>query len=258
LVFRFITYYHYEVYLGLLLLVFAWLASEYSSKNRWKNAGIILLSGMVLGWGALVSSKVIFLVFIFPVAALIGKNMMRLIYWPALLLGVLLVLTPWWVRNDRCFQKWIPLTTNGGFNLYVANNPYTNTKGFSNPSGNPGVPEVPGYESAVWIEAALDYMKKNPIETLERMAIRFIRFFNPHYGDQVPLILLFFIAIFRAIRAPRILRNTTFFFMLFIPISFLFLHTLFHYEFRYILPVWPVMAWIAVVGVSGWKEQNTA
>ena len=45
----------------------------------------------------------------------------------ALAFGILLVMVPWTVRNAKCFGEFIPLTTNGGINLYIGNNALATT-----------------------------------------------------------------------------------------------------------------------------------
>jgi hypothetical protein len=254
LVFRFIVYYHYEVFLGWLLITFAWIVTEPLQDSRWTGIVGALAGGLTLGAASLVASKAAVLALTYP-AALAGRNARRVwLLWPTLLLGMLIVLVPWWVRNIACLDEWIPFTSNGGINLYIANNPYASTKGYHFPRGEPGVPDAPFHESSVWTRAALEYMRSNPAQTLERMAIRSARFFNPHYGDQFPLILLFLYALYRGFRSGRIFARAGFRMMVCIPFVFLLVHTIFHYEFRYILPVWPAMAWISVVGLAGWRS----
>jgi hypothetical protein len=40
--------------------------------------------------------------------------------------GVVLVMMPWWARNAAAFDAFVPVSTNGGVNLYIGNNPRAN------------------------------------------------------------------------------------------------------------------------------------
>src|SRR5262249_22760155 len=51
-----------------------------------------------------------------------GSRSRRFLALTAVAVGVLLVLAPWAYRNYRIFGVVVPISTNGGYNLYLGNN----------------------------------------------------------------------------------------------------------------------------------------
>jgi hypothetical protein len=41
-----------------------------------------------------------------------------------------------------------------------------------------------------------------------------------------------------------------------IPLVFMAVHSVFHYEFRYVIPVWPALAWAGAHAFAGWPRQT--
>lgn len=84
-----------------------------------------LMTGLVAGMAAL--TRPTFLPML-PVAALLAiftapSRTRGLLYGVLLLVGGMMLLGPWWVRNERVFHRFIPATTHGGYTLYLGNNP---------------------------------------------------------------------------------------------------------------------------------------
>ncbi len=153
------------------------------------------------------------------------------------------------------FGEIIPLTSNGGINLYIANNPDA-TGGYMNVEAG----GHPFYDSAHFRRLALTYMLENPGLTALRMLKKAIMFFNPHYGDQVPGVFLFAVALVRFLRKKAWLHDVEGLWFITMPFVFMTIHSVFHYEFRYILPVWPMLVWVGAHAFTGWnvKESEAA
>jgi len=84
-----------------------------------------IAAGLVLGFAALAQPSIMF----FP-AVLLCYEILQHRPWRAtaaglatLLLGMALVVAPWSARNTRVFGEFLLITSNGGDNLYRANNP---------------------------------------------------------------------------------------------------------------------------------------
>ena len=89
--------------------------------------------------------------------------------WKFLLIQVsitFLILLPWGIRNYRLFQSFVPVSTNGGVNLYIGNNP--RAKGtYTNPVDVFAQNEAES--SSFYTKMAIDYILNNPVETILRM-----------------------------------------------------------------------------------------
>jgi hypothetical protein len=117
----------------------------------------------------------------------------------ALVIGLVFAVAPLTIRNARMTGTFIPLTTGGGINLYIGNNP--NANGFyAVPSYNNeplgGTPEVqhermrrfaestegrelsPGEISSFWTREALRYIAAEPGASAKLAFRKFLYFFN--------------------------------------------------------------------------------
>jgi tetratricopeptide (TPR) repeat protein len=102
----------------------------------------------------------------------------------ALTLGTLLVLAPIAVRNHRASGDWIPLTYQGGLNLWIGNNPQADGMSASLPgftswrnedveallSREYGRPLSPGEQDAHFRRLALDFFRESPGKALALLA----------------------------------------------------------------------------------------
>ena len=143
LTFRFTTYYQYELPIGFALLcsftiLFGREAPGHdhdarSADFRPRDLLRIAAAGLVAGAAALVSPRILAATLPFGIRFYLAGGSRRLARaLPAFLIGVALVLTPWTIRNYRCYGEFIPTTSNGGINLYIANNPHS-TGGYHMP-----------------------------------------------------------------------------------------------------------------------------
>jgi hypothetical protein len=97
-----------------------------------------------------------------------------------------LVLLPWEMRNYNIWHHIVPVSTNGGINLYIGNNPQAN--------GGYVIPESDSMWRKLMAEpneakrdlkatrAALDWIKANPLAFLKLVPIKFARFWVFDYS----------------------------------------------------------------------------
>jgi len=255
LVFRFTAFCHYEVFLAFGLIVFSWMVFRGNRMvDESRRAGYLLLigSGLLFGYLSLFASKVVVLLIVLPVLQLLSGRKRHAIRTSLVVIFSLLVIGVWTTRNLVLFGEFIPLTSNGGINLYIANNPDA-TGGYMNVETG----GYPLHDGAHFTRLALAYMLENPGITILRMLKKAGLFFNPHYADQFPMMLLFAVALVRFFRKKRWLFDMEGLWFITMPFVFMTIHSVFHYEFRYILPVWPALAWVGAHAFTGWNIRNS-
>lgn len=134
----------------------------------------------------------------------IGRNLLR--FSAALIIGLIFAIVPLTIRNARMTGKFVPLTTGGGINFYIGNNPRAN--GFYSvpfyrdmPLG--GTPEVqqermrmlaesdltrklsPGEVSSFWTKETLRYIASEPGKSAALTFRKFLYFFNRYERASV-------------------------------------------------------------------------
>jgi hypothetical protein len=114
----------YEILLALVLLLSCRLAISIADGDR-RSAAALVGIGALLGVGALVKPICLLVPVLFAMTWwLLGANLVRAIGRAALVVIVmLLVISPWTLRNYRVLHAFVPISTNGGTTLYAANNP---------------------------------------------------------------------------------------------------------------------------------------
>lgn len=143
--------------------------------------GRTALLGLLIGYGS--SVRTVLLVFplvLFVWYAVISRRPLRVLAHLALVLLIQAsVLAPWAYRNARVFGQFVPISTNGGYNLYLGHNPAA-TGGFN----SVGLPRPPGDPDEVardrWYrEQAIAYIRSNPGRlvpiTAKKMVYLFMR-----------------------------------------------------------------------------------
>ncbi|MES1255815.1 MAG: glycosyltransferase family 39 protein [Acidobacteriota bacterium] len=114
----------YEILLALVLLLSCRLAFRVTTVHA-SSVPTLLAIGALLGCGALLKPICLLLPVLFAVAWwLIDGSLLRAAGRAALVVVVmLLVISPWTLRNYRVLHAFVPISTNGGTTLYSANNP---------------------------------------------------------------------------------------------------------------------------------------
>ena len=93
-----------------------------SDDNDWRWAGA---AGLVAGALTLVRAEFIVLVLLLPLLALVRRPpQIRAAALPALavVLGAVLVIAPWTIRNASALDRFVPVSTGGGKTLYIGTN----------------------------------------------------------------------------------------------------------------------------------------
>lgn len=248
LLFRYTTYYQYEVLLAGLTALSAALLFRGAH-----DAGTIrgVAAGVLLGAAAVVSPRVLVFVPLVAAAALAGSRRASLRTTAGVVVGLAVVLVPWTARNYRCFGEVIVTTSNGGINLYIANNEHA-TGGYYLPPDDvrPGHPLT---DSGAWTREALEYVRRHPAQTAARTVVKAARFWNPHFGDQFLVALLLVSGWVRFWRSrPRVAPETAW--VLAAPFAMMLVHMVFFVQPRYMIPVLPFVCVVAGAGVGGWRS----
>ena len=112
-------------------------------------------------------------------------------------LFMILTVSPWTVRNYSVHGKFIPVSTNGGVNLWIGNNPNA-TGDWIDPSDYRTPAASTEYEiDREYYNEALRYISSNPGRAIVLALKKFIILWNPypHYFDQIPFWIIIFFAI---------------------------------------------------------------
>jgi 4-amino-4-deoxy-L-arabinose transferase-like glycosyltransferase len=139
--------------------------------HRLPNSVRYLAAGLTIGAAALVRS----LLLMFPVVMLPYLNRIApsrrklVVYWFSIVIGVMIVVAPWMIRNGQRVGRAI-ISTNGGVNLYIGNNPLAGG-GFTPPDSSliimaPGNREA--YYDRLGYQLAGDYIIQYPFVFFKR------------------------------------------------------------------------------------------
>ncbi|HEX6790217.1 MAG TPA: hypothetical protein VF247_02815, partial [Candidatus Krumholzibacteria bacterium] len=267
LVFRFTVYTQYEIPFAFLLFASGFLVFyrvRGVGGRRWGlpsapgvlDAVQLVAAGIALGLATLTTARGFPMFFILS-ACFYLKGRWRYVVRALvpLTVGLLLIIIPWTARNHRCYGEWIVATTNGGLNFLVGNNPYAEL-GYRTPPADV-MPAAPRYQSDVYMHAALDYIKAHPGTTAWRVIARMVKFWNPHYADQVVIYLLFFLGLVRMARA-RSLLDPDRLWLVTLPFMIMAIHAAFYVQVRYVIPALPCIALVAAAALTGWRTPSPA
>jgi hypothetical protein len=87
-----------------------------------------------------------------------------------------LVMTPWLIRNHSLFGLWVPVSTSGGANLWMGNNPAT-TGFYQEPPARPaGVNEA--QQDRALKDLAVDYIAREPVSFAVRTLVKAARLYE--------------------------------------------------------------------------------
>ncbi|MBL6962735.1 MAG: glycosyltransferase family 39 protein [Bacteroidetes bacterium] len=101
--------------------------------------------------------------------------------WSVIGLVLILLVSPWTIRNYLVFGKFVPVSTNGGFALLIGNNPHAEGRFYLHEdffrdveknSNEAGYSKIAG-------KMALDYMSSNPVQVIQRIPVKFFYLFWP-------------------------------------------------------------------------------
>lgn len=238
--------------------------------ERGSSVWLRMVTGILLGLCALTRESGVLVLFGFLIwLVLVHKNVARsLKRWWLLALFALITISPWTIRNYFVFKKLVPITTNGGINFYMGNNPRAtgafrweippattwnkeSTNGFFETQAN-----------SLGYKYGLQFIRDNPGQFLKLVAKRAFYLLQPPYwvihfqeskaetiSKIVWLVMYLVLFVFAFIISPFYLRFEPKLLMLFfITIFMLALPYLITYgAMRYCLPMIPFMAMVSAV-----------
>jgi hypothetical protein len=172
----------YEILLALLICTALALLRATSVPNQIREGfapvGLGALSGVLVGLAILVQNKALI---VLPVMVYLALRMGR----PTLLgqlIGLVLTLLPWALRNQIVLGNPLPFTKNGPVNIWIGNNPDQTLGGFMDPP-----PLPPGSHS--YIDATARFIISQPEASFSLLLRRLTRLLEPSYiyPDVLPI-----------------------------------------------------------------------
>jgi 4-amino-4-deoxy-L-arabinose transferase-like glycosyltransferase len=170
-----------------------------------------------------------------------------------------LTVTPWALRNYVLFGKFVPLTSQGGFNLWIANNPVADGTGVGEKYlPVPQVDALPEVErDRAYQKLALQYISENPSHFAKLLILRPIFFWHLSYHGEglaeVAFLLVYLPLLALAalgVRAAWLANRDATLLLLLVPLSLTIVHSIFLPVGRYRLPVELTLCMLAGVGAN--------
>jgi len=135
-----------------------------------------LLAGAIFGLACLVRPQLLPLpaAFVFLLLGAGRPFRKTLLTLAGVYAALVIVLLPWTLRNYRAFGHFVFVSTNGGGNLLIGNNPWANGAYVDRPEFAAIVGTGNEYEQDRRAGSyAIDYMRKHPVETVKRWPSKF-------------------------------------------------------------------------------------
>lgn len=164
----------YEILLALLICATLVLLQATSVSplphGRLTSICVGVITGVLAGLAILVQNKALIVIPVFLYLALrMGRRTAA-----GQLLGLIVTLAPWTLRNFFILGTALPTTKNGPVNIWIGNNPDQVLGGFMDPP-----PLPPG--STGYIDAALRFIVSQPEASFSLLLRRFMRLLEPTY-----------------------------------------------------------------------------
>jgi 4-amino-4-deoxy-L-arabinose transferase-like glycosyltransferase len=183
------------LFMALLLAGIDLLPSAAETRRRWVT---VAAAGVCFGLASLVKTQGLLLPALLVGGALVLR---RIGFRQAVLTGLiayaacLAVIAPWTLRNWVVLGQPVLISTNGGFNLYMGNNPWNRWGGYMWPAPKEFMDATENLNilKAIPDEIALnaklnglavDYIRGNPVEAAKRVPYKLYQFFR---FDVLPL-----------------------------------------------------------------------
>jgi hypothetical protein len=155
----------YETPLSLIFVVIARLAIASLSSSARLRWAVVTGLGLLIGFGTLLKPIGLLLPLVLASVWLIWYVPPGRIVRHTALIGVLMIATiaPWTYRNYRVLGSFVPVSTNGGYTLYVANNPWANGLATTVPAPLPTDSEGEAARDHGRMTAALAWIAHHPV-----------------------------------------------------------------------------------------------
>ncbi len=185
---------------------------------------------------------------------------------------MLLLISPWLVRNYIVFQRFVPLVSSFGINLWEGNNPNASGSNYLYPRGRweldnslklrmtPLMNEVE--RSQVMRQAALEFIRQHPRRFVYLRAKSFFYFWFSHYNLEelqgyprnivtlVATLIMNLLAFVGMVLCYRRFSGAMLLVLLFVGFSFVYTLTHAHVIYRYRLPLDPYLLMFAAVSLE--------
>jgi 4-amino-4-deoxy-L-arabinose transferase-like glycosyltransferase len=187
--------YSEPLFMALLLAGIDLLPGACEERRRWV---VVAMAGACFGLASLVKTQALLLPALLVGGALVLR---RIGFRRAVLTGLvayaacLAVITPWTLRNWMVLGQPVLISTNGGFNLYMGNNPWNRwgsymwpappefTAATENLNILKAIPDEVGLNARL-NRTAIAYIRDNPVEAVLRVPYKLYQFFR---FDPLPL-----------------------------------------------------------------------
>jgi 4-amino-4-deoxy-L-arabinose transferase-like glycosyltransferase len=168
------------LFLPLMLLAQWGLASLWSAEERpWTRAFWALLTGAA--WGASILVRPAWA--LYPPAVLLAFLILDRRYWRSAILvvvGIVIIMMPWWIRNERIYGRFVPTALWTGASLYDGLNPRATGSSDMSFLGDPEFwPLDEETQDAVLRDRAVAFARENPGRALWLAVIKAGRFWSP-------------------------------------------------------------------------------
>ncbi len=195
-----------------LTFVFWFVVWQVVKRHETPRLLVLLLLGMILGFTAMATATVLFLIPLLLAALFFKWEMKKTPVWRARLAAALAVLfggalgaSPSWIHNTFIAQDSVFLSAHSGVNLWIGNNPWANGYPKFPPGLHAGqeamlqdsitVAEAEARHSlkrsqvsAYWSSKAKNYIGHNPLSWLKLLAVKIGNFWNAFQYDDLSII----------------------------------------------------------------------
>ncbi|MDE1900240.1 MAG: glycosyltransferase family 39 protein [Alphaproteobacteria bacterium] len=158
----------------------------------WRRYGA---AGVICGLAVLARGNALFLLPVLPFFAWRYYGRRAVAPCLAFVAGVAVAIAPVTLHNWRAAHDIVPITSDGGFNLYIGHSPYANGTNAYPPEVATGPDQErldtawvaeqqtghalkPSQISAFWRDKAIDYARHHPAREVELLGLKFLAFFN--------------------------------------------------------------------------------
>ncbi len=255
-----------------LCTFFLMLAVLYLIKSvRAPRMRYFIFGGMCLGLAALARAFV-FPIFLFlPLWAYTSfKSNTRFVYKSCVIisLAMFLVILPCTMRNYMLTNKFVPIASQGGFNLLGANNPEIlkyYKGGVIHPiksglfkKGELNLKEISSAEAdQLYWKKGLDFIGKNPFFVIKLMFYKFKLFWHLHRDISLPSLQYFFVLLFAIYGSFISLKKfTTISILYLLPLFFTCMSLIFWGDDRIRSPIEPIFVIFAAYGIAQILERG--
>lgn len=244
-----------------LLVLGAWVAIGASRATGRRGSFLWCVAGVLAGAAILVRPSALALVVIASIAGLVTRSLT----WrgaAAALLGAVVVMAPWWIRNALVLGRWVPTALNVGESLYDGLGPQATGASDTSFADEPAARKLPELErDAYWWRRAVEFAVVHPARSVQLAAIKFARFWSPWPNEgrfRAPLVVVgttsvtLVIAVGCAMALARSSRWRANGWLLAPSICFCAVHMVFVSSVRYRMPTTPFLCVLAGSGFAWW------